>query len=179
MACHAPFHPDGLYAEVTRAAPYAALARQDFDDVLRFVADGGYALSGYERFRKLFQDAEGLVHVRGPQVARQLRMNLGTIVETPLMKVRLRGGPVLGEVEEWFVSTLEPGHTFIFGGQCCATRRSMSVPSSSAAAARASRACPPMPAAGCRSPPTSPAGCAASWPIRASGGPCPRPCGTG
>ncbi|PHK96322.1 DNA ligase-associated DEXH box helicase [Pseudoroseomonas rhizosphaerae] len=117
MACHAPFHPDALYAEVTRAAPYAALARGDFDDVLRFVEDGGYALSGYERFRKLFRDAEGMIHVRGPQVARQLRMNLGTIVETPLMKVRLRGGPVLGEVEEWFVSTLEPGHTFIFGGQ--------------------------------------------------------------
>jgi DNA ligase-associated metallophosphoesterase len=44
-------------------------------------------------------------------------MNLGTIVETPLLKVRLRGGPVLGEVEEWFVSTLTPGDCFIFAGQ--------------------------------------------------------------
>ncbi|MFM8616660.1 MAG: helicase-related protein, partial [Alphaproteobacteria bacterium] len=33
MACHAPFHPDELYAEVIRAAPYAALSRRDFDDV--------------------------------------------------------------------------------------------------------------------------------------------------
>ena len=61
--------------------------------------------------------AEGLVHVRDQRVARQLRMNLGTIVETPMLKVRLRGGPVLGEVEEWFVSTLVPGDTFIFAGQ--------------------------------------------------------------
>jgi ATP-dependent Lhr-like helicase len=116
-AVQAPFRPDELYAEVTRAAPYAALPRRDFDDVLRFVEDGGYALSAYERFRKLFRDSEGFVHVRGAAVARQLRMNLGTIVETPLTKVRLRGGPVLGEVEEWFVSTLTPGDCFIFAGQ--------------------------------------------------------------
>ncbi|MDO9709433.1 ligase-associated DNA damage response DEXH box helicase [Paracraurococcus lichenis] len=117
MACYAPFHPDALYAEVTRAAPYAALTRRDFDDVLRFVEDGGYALRVYERFRKLFRDSEGMVHVRDQRVARQLRMNLGTIVETPMVKVRLRGGPVLGEVEEWFVSTLEPGDNFMFAGQ--------------------------------------------------------------
>ncbi len=112
-----PFLPDELFAEVTGAAPYAALSRRDFDDALRFVEDGGYALRSYDRFRRLFRDAEGRVHVRGPAVARQLRMNLGTIVETPLLKVRLRGGPVLGEVEEWFVSTLVPGDCFIFAGQ--------------------------------------------------------------
>ncbi len=117
MACHAPFHPDDLYAEVTRAAPYAELSRRDFDDVLRFVEDGGYALRVYERFRRLFRDAQGMIHVRDQRVARQLRMNLGTIVETPMLKVRLRGGPVLGEVEEWFVSTLEPGDGFMFAGQ--------------------------------------------------------------
>ncbi|WP_159348894.1 ligase-associated DNA damage response DEXH box helicase [Roseomonas harenae] len=117
MACQAPFQPDDLYAEVTRAGPYAGLTRRDFDDVLRFVEDGGYALRAYERFRRLFRDSEGLVHVRDLRVARQARMNLGTIVDTPMLKVRLRGGPVLGEVEEWFASTLEPGHCFIFAGQ--------------------------------------------------------------
>jgi ATP-dependent Lhr-like helicase len=117
MACHAPFHPDDLYAEVTSAAPYAALSRKDFDDVLRFVEDGGYALRSYERFHRLFRDAEGMIHVRGPLIARQLRLNLGTIVEAPLMKVKLKGGPVLGEVEEWFLSTLRPGDAFLFAGQ--------------------------------------------------------------
>jgi ATP-dependent Lhr-like helicase len=117
MACHAPFQPDDLYAEVTRAGAYAELSRRDFDDVLRFVEDGGYALANYERWRRLFRDAEGLVHVRGTAVARQLRLNLGTIVEQPLMKLKLRGGPMLGEVEEWFISTLTPGDTFLFAGQ--------------------------------------------------------------
>ena len=117
MACSAPFREEDLFAEVTRAAPYATLTRRDFDDVVRFVEDGGYALAAYERFRKLFRDSEGYLHVRGKMVAAQLRMNLGTIVETPLLKVRLRGGGVVGEVEEWFVSTLEPGDCFLFGGQ--------------------------------------------------------------
>ena len=119
LACAvaAPFRPDELYAEVTRAAPYAALSRGDFDDALRFVEDGGYALRVYDRFARLFRDADGRVHVRSNAVARQLRMNLGTIVEAPLVKVKLRGGPVLGEIEEWFVSTLTPGDSFIFAGQ--------------------------------------------------------------
>ena len=47
-------------------------------------------------------------------------MNIGTIVEAPLLKVRLVGkkrfGPVLGEVEEYFVNLLRPGDTFMFAG---------------------------------------------------------------
>src|SRR5206468_8291052 len=43
-ACGEPFLSDELYAEVSSAAPYAGLARTDFDAVLDFVATGGYAL---------------------------------------------------------------------------------------------------------------------------------------
>ncbi len=121
LACSAPFMPDAIYAEVRRAAPYAALSREDFDDVLTFVENGGYALSTYERWRKLFRDSEGRVHVRSDRVAARHRMNIGTIVEAPLLKVRLsgkrRGGSVLGEIEETFVNTLRPGDTFVFAGR--------------------------------------------------------------
>ena len=48
-----------MFAEVAGAAPYAMLTRGDFDDVLGFVEDGGYALKAYDRYRKLFRDAEG------------------------------------------------------------------------------------------------------------------------
>jgi ATP-dependent Lhr-like helicase len=112
-----PFAPDALFAEVTRAAAYATLTRDEFEDALAFVEHGGYALRAYDRFRRLFRDAEGLVHVASTAVARSLRMNLGTIVEIPLVKVRLRGGPFLGEVEEWFLSTLRQGDCFLFAGQ--------------------------------------------------------------
>ena len=52
-----------------------------------------------------------------PLVARQFRMNVGTIVELPLLKVKLRRGPVLGEVEEAFIQGLVPGDTFVFAGR--------------------------------------------------------------
>jgi ATP-dependent Lhr-like helicase len=122
MACAAPFHPDALYAEIITAAPYAALTRRDFDDVLAFVENGGYALAAYERYRKLFRDSEGIVYVANARVARQHRMNIGTIVEAPTLKVRLVGkrggfGAGLGEVEEYFVNMLTPGDTFMFAGR--------------------------------------------------------------
>jgi ATP-dependent Lhr-like helicase len=122
MACAAPFHPDALFAEIITAAPYAALSRQDFDDVLRFVEDGGYALAAYERYRKLFRDAEGYVYAANARIVRQHRMNIGTIVEAPTLKVRLVGkrggfGTGLGEVEEYFVNMLTPGDTFMFAGR--------------------------------------------------------------
>jgi len=121
LACSAPFRPDDVFAEVRSAAPYAALSRTDFDDMLGFVENGGYALAAYDRYRKLFRDSEGRVHVRGARIAAQHRMNIGTIVEAPLLKVRLVGkrriGPVLGEIEETFVNTLRPGDTFMFSGR--------------------------------------------------------------
>ncbi|HEX7968109.1 MAG TPA: DNA ligase-associated DEXH box helicase, partial [Stellaceae bacterium] len=117
MACAAPFTADELYAEVTSAAPYAALPRKDFDDALRFVENGGYALRTYERWRRLFRDSIERYHVASEQVARRYRMNIGTIVEASMLKVRLGRGKILGEVEEWFAGTLVPGDTFMFAGQ--------------------------------------------------------------
>ena len=116
-ACAGPFEAGALYAEVTRAAPYAELARRDFDDVLAYVADGGYALKSYERYRRLTRDAEGRYRVAGPRHLRRYRMNLGTIVEAPTVKVKLKRGRVLGEVEEYFVQGLVPGDSFIFAGE--------------------------------------------------------------
>ncbi len=121
LACSAPFLPDEIYAEVTTAEPYAAVTREVFDDVLRFVEDGGYALQAYDQWKKLFRDSEGRMHVRNARTAAALRMNIGTIVEASVLKVKLAGkrgfGPTLGEVEEYFVNMLRPGDTFMFAGR--------------------------------------------------------------
>jgi ATP-dependent Lhr-like helicase len=121
LACSAPFLPDEAYAEIITAAPYAALSRADFDDVLTFVEDGGYALQAYDQWKKLFRDSENRMHVRNARTAAAHRMNIGTIVEAPVLKVRLaakRGfGQTLGEIEEYFVNMLRPGDTFMFAGR--------------------------------------------------------------
>lgn len=118
IACAGPFDAEQIFAEVRSTAPYAGLARAEFDAVLDFVATGGYALGRYERFRRLVRGPDGLWRLSDPRLSRQYRMNVGTIVEAPVMKVRLGPrGRRLGEVEEYFVSTLAPGDTFLFAGR--------------------------------------------------------------
>ena len=117
LACAGPVHPDDIFAEVTAASPYADLPREVFDAVLRYVEDGGYALKSYDRWKRLFHKADGTYEVSSPRIAQRHRMNIGTIVEEALLKVRVRGGGTLGEVEEYFANMLEPGDTFLFAGR--------------------------------------------------------------
>jgi len=126
MACSAPFDEDVLYREVTSAYPYRALDRTTFAEVVAFVADGGYALKTYDRFARIRKNLDGLWRIAHPQVAQQYRLNAGTILEDPLLNVRVsrsaragfagRGGRVLGKIEEYFIDGLAPGDTFLFGG---------------------------------------------------------------
>ncbi|WP_410708101.1 ligase-associated DNA damage response DEXH box helicase [Bradyrhizobium sp. BWA-3-5] len=131
-ACGEPFLSDELYAEVLTSAPYASLTRNDFDDVVDFVATGGYALKTYERFARIKQDKQGRWRVANPKVRQSYRLNVGTIVEDTMLKVRLvrsrsggsgstgalgRGGRMLGEIEEAFIEGLVIGDTFVFGGE--------------------------------------------------------------
>ena len=93
MACAAPIDADALFLEVVSAEPYAALTRQSFDDALAFVANGGYALQSYDRFAKIKRMQDGRWRIAHPKVAQAYRMNVGTIIESDMLKVRLvRGG---------------------------------------------------------------------------------------
>ncbi|AWN41938.1 ligase-associated DNA damage response DEXH box helicase [Methylobacterium durans] len=130
MACADAFDPVALYDEVTTAAPYAGLTWEDFEQVVDYVATGGYALRAYERFAKILRGPDGRWRVRDARVAQQYRMNVGTIIEATTVKVRLaralrgkpgtvlpRTGRVLGEIEEDFAETLTVGDTFLFAGE--------------------------------------------------------------
>jgi ATP-dependent helicase Lhr and Lhr-like helicase len=131
MACSGPIQTDSLYREVRSAAPYRNLPRRTFDRVLDFVSTGGYALRAYERYARLRGTGRGLLRLAHPRLARQYRMNVGTIVEAPMIKIRLAprrrgkrahtsasaGGRVLGELEEYFVEQLKVGDTFAFAGE--------------------------------------------------------------
>jgi ATP-dependent Lhr-like helicase len=119
IAASGGFDADALFAEVTTAGPYAALCRADFDACLDFAATGGYALRAYDRWQRLLC-REGRWQLRDPRAAQRIRMNIGTIIDTETLKVRLRGrmgGTPLGEVEEGFAASLTPGDTFLIGGQ--------------------------------------------------------------
>ncbi|MEM7214945.1 MAG: ligase-associated DNA damage response DEXH box helicase [Pseudomonadota bacterium] len=126
-ACAGPFDADKLFSEVTSSAPYAGLKRERFEQIIQYVATGGYALRTYEQYARIRKTVDGLWRLSHPSIAQRYRLNCGTIIEAPMLEVRLtrkrgknaafQGGPVLGKIEEGFVEALVPGDTFIFSGQ--------------------------------------------------------------
>jgi len=92
-ACGEPFDADALYAEVISTAPYADLTRAQFDRAIDLVATGGYALKVYDRYRRIIQDPKtNRWRARNPGVAQQHRMNVGAIIEEPMLNIRLAHG---------------------------------------------------------------------------------------
>jgi ATP-dependent Lhr-like helicase len=136
-ACGEPFDADELYQEVAATAPYGDLPRAQFDRVIDLVATGGYALRAYDRYRRIVQDlATGRWRARNAGVAQAHRMNVGAIIESEMLDVRLAhraaartGAPRrdaerplvpgrrLGQIEEYFIDGLTPGDTFMFAGE--------------------------------------------------------------
>lgn len=127
MACAKPFYEHELYEEVISAAPYSNQSQEQFSRIVEFVATGGYALKTYERYARIRKTKDGTWRISNPQIAQQYRLNIGTIIEAPVLNVRLtkrkangsigRGGPKLGTIEEYFLEMLAPGDTFLFSGQ--------------------------------------------------------------
>jgi len=116
-AASGPFAPGDLYDEVITVPPYAEITRELFDRVVDYVATGGYALRAYDKFKRLYPTGDGRLRIANERVAQQFRMNVGTIVEDPVLKVRRKRGRVIGEIEERYILGLEQGDTFAFAGQ--------------------------------------------------------------
>jgi len=130
-ACGDGFDAVQLYEEIRVAAPYRDLDWETWERVVDLVATGGYALKTYDRFRRIVRFPDGVWRARNDDVRRQHRMNIGVIVEEPMISVRMvnfvkgsdpekrlmRAGRKLGEMEEYFFEMLTPGDTFLFAGE--------------------------------------------------------------
>ncbi|HEV7694630.1 MAG TPA: ligase-associated DNA damage response DEXH box helicase [Hyphomonadaceae bacterium] len=135
-ACGDGFDALKLYDEIRIAAPYADLDWETWERVVDLVATGGYALKTYDRFRRIVRFPDGLWRARNDDIRRRHRMNIGTIIEDPMISVRMvsfvkgqaqqpgatnkklmRPGRKLGEMEEYFFEMLTPGDTFLFAGE--------------------------------------------------------------
>ncbi|WP_295184998.1 ligase-associated DNA damage response DEXH box helicase [uncultured Brevundimonas sp.] len=128
VACSEPFDMQVLYDEITGCGPYRTLTWEQFEEVVDFVATGGYALRTYDRFARIVRTPDGRWKVRNQHIAQRHRMNVGAIVSAGTLNVRvasrrggasrqLIGGRKVGEAEEWYFEQLTPGDTFQFAGQ--------------------------------------------------------------
>jgi len=129
VACSEAFDMAGLFEEITGCGPYRGLIWEQFEEVVDFVATGGYALRTYDRFARIVKTRDGRWKARNQDVAQRHRMNVGAIVSAGTLNVRVgsrRGGGgtrawvagrKIGEAEEWYFEQLTPGDTFLFAGQ--------------------------------------------------------------
>ncbi len=116
VACSSSINSDNLYKNIIESWPYRNLKKSDFLSVLRFVKDGGYTLKRYKQFSKLKKNKKGDYEISSKNFITQYKMNVGTIVESQMLKVKLKNKS-LGNIEEWFIQKLKKGDTFIFGGE--------------------------------------------------------------
>jgi ATP-dependent Lhr-like helicase len=110
------FKADQIYEEVTHTHCFNSMTRDEFNWCLHFITTGGSSLKAYDEYHKVIIE-NGLYKVIDKGIAMRHRLGIGTIVSDSMMQVKFMGGKRLGVVEEAFISRLNPGDVFWFGGR--------------------------------------------------------------
>ena len=135
--------------------------------MLGFIRDGGYALRAYDKFRRLAQDPDGSWRVSHPNFIAQHRLNAGIIVEATMLDRPVPERPVAGQGRGG-VRRVAAARRHLLLRRHEPRGRADRYRGSGRPRDRQAGAHPDLwRARGCRSRPTSPIGCAASWPNRA------------
>lgn len=110
------FRADELFNEVKTTYAFADLTRNEYNQLLDFITNGGKTLAAYDEFLKV-EVENGLFKVNSRRVAMRHRLSIGTITSDLNIRVKWLSGGSLGTVEEGFISKLKPGNTFWFAGR--------------------------------------------------------------
>jgi ATP-dependent Lhr-like helicase len=110
------FKPEEIFKEIQATHCFREITEDEWQQLLQFITAGGIALQQYDDFKKV-EVIDGLYKINNRRVAMRHRMNIGTIVGEPMMKVKFISGGYIGAIEEWFVSRLQPGNVFTLAGR--------------------------------------------------------------
>jgi ATP-dependent Lhr-like helicase len=111
------FKPEEIYEEVRKTFCYAEMNDAEWEQVLYTIVSGGEALQQYDEYKKVEAGADGIYRIKNRRLAMRHRMHIGTIVSSPMMKVKFISGGYVGVIEETFISRLEPGNVFTLAGR--------------------------------------------------------------
>lgn len=104
------------YREVKTCFAFASMSREEWNEVIGFIVTGG-SLEQYEEYHRLIKGKDGLYRIANRALALRHRLSIGTIVGDSAFQVQYLAGKRLGNIEEWFVSQLNPGDVFWFAGR--------------------------------------------------------------
>lgn len=111
------FFPDVIYKEVQKTFCFQNLSVENWNWILNFISHGSQSLQAYDEYKKVEIEADGLFKINSRMVAMHHRMQVGTIVSDAVLNVKFLSGGYIGSIEEWFVSKLTRGDTFVFAGK--------------------------------------------------------------
>ena len=110
------FIPDDIFEEVKTSFCYSSLTRDEWNQLLQFLTQGGVALAQYDDYKKI-DIIDGIYKITSRRMAMRHRMHIGTIVSSPMLKVKFISGGYVGHIEEYFISRLNPGDVFTLAGR--------------------------------------------------------------
>ena len=110
------FKPDELFKEIKSTYCFRDLLQSEWNEVLQFLVAGGKALQNYDDYKKI-EIIDGVYKITSRRIAMRHRFNIGTIVSDAMLKVKMVSGGYVGVIEEYFISRLEPGDSFILAGR--------------------------------------------------------------
>ncbi len=111
------FDSKELFQRVQQIHAFQYLTEDDWQWCLHFITKGGKTLNSYEEFHKVILDKDGLYKVKSRRISMLHRMNIGAIVSEVNVKVKFMSGGYIGMIEEFFISKLKPGDSFILAGR--------------------------------------------------------------
>src|SRR5450432_4487038 len=110
------FFPEIIFKEISSTYCFREIKKEEWQQILHFITEGGEALQQYDEFRKV-EIINGLYKITGKRIAMRHRLHIGTIVSDAMMKVKFLSGGYLGVIEEYFISRLTPGDVFTLAGR--------------------------------------------------------------
>ena len=108
------FLPDEIYKEVKGTFCYQAMTEENWNWILNFISNGSQSLQAYDEYKKVDVDENGCFKINSRLIAMHHRMQIGTIIGDSVLNVKYMTGGYIGTIEEWFITKLKPGDTFIF-----------------------------------------------------------------
>ena len=109
------FRAEEIFQEVRSTYCFSDIKESEWQELLYHIVSGGKALEHYDEYKKV-EVENGLYRIRNRRIAMRHRLHIGTIVSDAMMKVKFMTGGYIGVIEEYFISRLEPGDVFVFGG---------------------------------------------------------------
>lgn len=111
------FNAEEILKEIRTTHAYAMITDEEWQNMLRFLTQGGNAFSAYDEFSRVAK-VDDLYRIMNRKAATRHRLQIGTIVSDPVVRVAYLKGGTLGTIEEYFVASLKAGDVFWFAGVC-------------------------------------------------------------